>query len=65
MALHILEGEVVMAVYQPRFFNGTEWIPMNKGKLQIQSEAAETYFKDIQIKSIDGLEEGLKKYIKF
>ncbi len=62
--LHIIEGEVVMAVYQPELFDGTKWIPMNKRKLQIQSEAAETYFKNIEIKSIDKLEDKFKKYMK-
>ena len=64
MAIHIVEDEVVMVVYKPEFFNGTEWVPMNKGKLQLQSEAAETYFKNIKIKSINNLEERFKKYVK-
>lgn len=64
MALHIVEGEVVMAVYNPQFYDGNKWIPMNKGKLQIQSEGAETYFKNIQIKHIDSLEQKFQKYIR-
>lgn len=64
MAIHLVEGEVVMAVYEPRFFNGEEWIVMNKGKLQLQSEGAETYFKNIKIKSIDKLEEEYQQYIR-
>ncbi len=55
MAIHIVNGEVVNAVYEPRFFNGSEWIAMNKGKIQLQSEGAETYFKNIEIKSIKDL----------
>lgn len=62
--LHIVEGEVIMAVYEAQFYNGTEWVPMNKGKLQIQSEAAETYFKNIEIKEIDQLEDRFKKYVR-
>jgi len=52
-AIHIVNGEVVMRVKQPAFFNGDAWVPMNKGKLQIQSEAAETFFKDIRIRPVD------------
>jgi hypothetical protein len=64
IALHIIEGEVVAAVYQAEFYNGKDWVPMTKGKLQLQSEAAETYFKNIEIKSINKLEERFHKYIK-
>ncbi|MEM6964877.1 MAG: hypothetical protein AAF573_08940 [Bacteroidota bacterium] len=45
-------GKVVMEVEQPQFFDGEKWTPMNKGKLQIQSEAAEVFYKNIKIKSI-------------
>lgn len=55
-SIHIVNGEVVMVVYQAEFFNGSDWIPMQKGKIQIQSEAAETYYKNIKIKSINALE---------
>ncbi len=62
--IHIVNGEVVNAVYNPVFFDGSQWIPMTKGKLQLQSEAAETYFKDIKIKSITDVEDRFKKYLK-
>lgn len=64
MSLHIVNGEVVNAVYNARFNNGKEWIPMTKGKLQLQSEAAETYFKNIKIKPITEIEDRFKKYLK-
>lgn len=64
MAIHIVENEVVMVVYKPEFFNGMDWVAMNKGKLQIQSEAAETYFKNIEIKPITGLSKRFQKYTK-
>ena len=64
MAIHIVNGEVVMAVYEPRFFNGEKWIPMNKGKLQIQSEAAETYYKQIYIKPLHKLPKKYTQYLR-
>lgn len=64
MALHIVEGEIVMAVYQPRYYDGSEWVPLNKGKLQIQSEGSEAYFKNVQIKSIDTLEKRYQKFVR-
>ncbi len=53
-----------MTVHQPKFFNGSEWGPMNKGKLQLQSEGAETYFKNIKVKAIDKLEKRFQKYVR-
>lgn len=64
IALHIVEGKVVNAVYQAKFFDGNQWVDMKKGRLQIQSEAAETYFKDIKIKSLSQLQPQYKKYIR-
>ncbi|MGC6431648.1 MAG: 3-keto-disaccharide hydrolase [Jejuia sp.] len=63
-SIHIVNGYLVNVVYNPEFFNGTEWVPMNKGKLQFQSEAAETYFKDVKIKSITKIDDLYKKYLK-
>lgn len=51
-AIHIVNGKIVMIVEQPHFFNGKDWTPMNKGKLQIQSEAAEIFYKEIKIKPL-------------
>lgn len=60
----IIEGEVVCIVQDANFFNGEKWIPMRKGKLQLQSEAAETYFKHINIRPISRLEDKYNKYLK-
>ena len=40
---------------------GTKY-PMNKGKIQIQSEAAEVYFKNIQIRIIEALPKEYQAY---
>lgn len=62
--IHIVNGQVVNVVYNPTFFNGENEVPMTKGKLQFQSEAAETYFKNVKIKSIKDLEDSYKKFLK-
>ncbi len=54
-SLHIVNGHVVMALSGSRYRDGAEIKPLAKGKLQLQSEAAEVYFKDIQIKEITSL----------
>ncbi|MEM8528762.1 MAG: DUF1080 domain-containing protein [Bacteroidota bacterium] len=55
-SLHVVNGEVVMILKNSRYIdeNGNG-IPMTKGKIQLQSEAAEIFFKDIRIRKIDAL----------
>ncbi|NME68085.1 ThuA domain-containing protein [Flammeovirga aprica] len=50
--IHVLNGEVVMVVLNPIANISGEWQSMEKGKIQLQSEAAEVYYKNIKIKSI-------------
>lgn len=59
-SLHIVNGHVVMVLENSRYIqaNGEE-VPMQSGKIQLQSEAAEVFYRDIQIKEI---EEMPKKY---
>jgi hypothetical protein len=38
-----------------RYLKDGETLPLAKGKIQLQSEAAEVFFKDIQIRSISRL----------
>ncbi|HYG39989.1 MAG TPA: DUF1080 domain-containing protein [Cytophagales bacterium] len=54
-SLHIVNGHVVMVLQNSRFNDKGKFVPLTKGRIQLQSEAAETYFKDIQIKNIKGL----------
>lgn len=61
-SLHIVNGKVVMALYNSQIQNlDKNIVPLHKGKIQIQSEAAEVFYKNIEIKSIDKLP---KKYNK-
>ncbi len=55
-SLHVVNGEVVMILKNSRYIeeDGNE-VPLVKGKIQLQSEAAEIFFKDIRIREIDSL----------
>jgi hypothetical protein len=52
--VHVVNGKVVMALKNARTV-GAKSTPMTGGKLQIQSEAAEVFFRDIEIRSIRAL----------
>lgn len=57
-SLHIVNGEVVMILKNSRYIdeNGVS-VPLTSGKIQIQSEAAELFYKDIKIRSLEKLSE--------
>ncbi len=55
-SLHIVNGKLVMALYNSRYENPDKKIvPLTKGRIQIQSEAAEVFYKGFQIKSINSI----------
>lgn len=54
-SLHIVNGHVVMVLRNSRYTKDNKQLPLTKGKIQLQSEAAEVYFKDIFIKPITAL----------
>jgi hypothetical protein len=54
-ALHIVDGKVKMALQHSAWWNGEKDVPLTEGRIQLQSEAAEVYYKDIQIRPIDAL----------
>ncbi|MBN1788996.1 MAG: DUF1080 domain-containing protein [Bacteroidales bacterium] len=61
-SLHIVNGKVVMALSNSRYLDGADNKPLIKGKIQLQSEAAEVFYKDIQIRTISKLPEKYKNY---
>jgi hypothetical protein len=62
--LHIVNGKVVMALAHARYKDGGKFVPMTGGKLQIQSEAAEVFYKDLEIRQIPSMPAGYAVYFK-
>lgn len=61
-SLHIVNGKVVMALSESSYLDGTISKPLTKGKIQLQSEAAEIFYKEIEIKNIERIPD---EYISF
>ena len=61
-AIHIVNEVVVMVLYRSRQFSETGTIPLKKGKIQLQSEGAELFYKNIQLKSITAIPEDILIY---
>lgn len=56
MSYHIVNGKVAMLLERSVVYNEDDTaIPLTKGKIQIQSEGAEVYHKDIEIRSVSEL----------
>ena len=60
--LHIVNGKVVMVLANSRYWDGKVYKPLTKGKIQLQSEASEVYYKDMQVKKITKLPPGYAAY---
>ncbi len=63
-SLHIVNGHVVMILQNSRHFENGNFLPLDKGKIQIQSEAAEVFYKDIKIRELDTFPPEYEKYFK-
>jgi hypothetical protein len=60
-SVHVVNGKTVMTLFnsrQPGDDDGKE-LPLTKGKIQLQSEGAEVFYRDIEIRSITSLPETL------
>jgi hypothetical protein len=60
-SVHVVNGEVVMVLYYLREPNGTADKPLTKGKIQIQSEGAEVFYRNLEIEKITRLPESYLK----
>lgn len=56
-SIHKVNGKVVMVLYNSRQSDSNgQIVPLTKGKIQIQSEAAEVYYKNINIMALSDAE---------
>jgi hypothetical protein len=63
-SIRIVNGQVVMALSNSRYMVGNNAEPLLKGKIQLQCEAAEVFYKDIKIKPIAGIPQEYASYFK-
>lgn len=62
--VHIANGKVVMALKNSRHVVNGKVEPLTGGKLQIQSEAAEVFYKDIEIRPIKAMPQQYETYFQ-
>ena len=56
-SLHIVNGQVAMALQNLRYTTEQGDVPLVEGKLQLQSEAGEVFYKGIEIRPIEQMPE--------
>ncbi|MGC6425187.1 MAG: 3-keto-disaccharide hydrolase [Lentimonas sp.] len=61
-AIHVVNGEVVMVVENAKDHHGE---PLAKGQIQLQSEAAEVYYKDFKIRPLSVFPEAFSSQVRF
>jgi len=54
-SIHVVNGKVMMVLYHNKQLDNEQQLPLTKGKIQLQSEGAEVYYRHIKIQPIDHL----------
>ena len=54
-SVHVINGKVMMVLYHSQQSDNGKISPLNRGKLQIQSEGAEVFYKQIRIRSVNAI----------
>lgn len=54
-SIHVVNGKMMMILYHNKQMDNGQELPLTKGKIQIQSEGAEVFYKDIKIREIERL----------
>ena len=57
----MMNGVVNMILQNSRQIDGDKETPLTKGKIQIQSEGSEVFYRNIKISSIDKLPDDILK----
>lgn len=63
VGIHLLAGQVNLVLTNPRHFQDGREIPLRSGKLQLQSEAAEIYYRKIEIRPITSIPAALLRHV--
>jgi hypothetical protein len=50
VGIHLLNGQVVLVVANPRYKDGGREVALSHGKIQLQSEGAEVFFRNVEVR---------------
>lgn len=55
VCIHLLNGHVNLVAINPRYQDGQTWRPLARGRIQLQSEAAELFYRKAEVRSLSAL----------
>ena len=58
-SIHVINGQLMMILYHSSQWEGGKLIPLVKGRIQVQSEGAEIFLKNIRIRHINQIPSNL------
>jgi hypothetical protein len=61
--IHILNGQVVLVLTNPRYREGDREIALTRGKIQLQSEGAELFYRKIEVRPIEEIPANLLGHV--
>jgi Domain of Unknown Function (DUF1080) len=56
-SVHVVNGQVTMVLYNLRQREGDRETPLTNGKIQLQSEGAEVYYRNLRVEKINSIPE--------
>ena len=63
VGIHLLNGSVNLVLTNPRYREGEREIPLNHGKIQLQSEAAELFYRKVEARPIHEIPAALLSHV--
>ena len=63
-SVHVVNNKVTMILYNSRQSNGASEVPLIKGKIQLQSEGAELFYRNLQIEGINSIPKKILEHHK-
>jgi hypothetical protein len=62
-ALHVLNGQVVLALTNPRYREAGRDVRLERGRIQIQSEGAEIFYRRLEARPLTGIPPALMPHV--
>ena len=60
-SIHVVNGTVVMRLHHAQRLDGPQPAPLTSGRISLQTEGAEVYYRRVEITSLDGLPAELER----
>lgn len=59
-SVHVVNGHVNMRIYNSQYMENGSARPLRKGKIQLQSEGAEIFYRNIELRKIDAIPDEIR-----